>query len=221
MRVNVFWLLVTLAFFALFLVFPARFPGKGFRISAHSRLRKLLCIAVISLAALYLMVILIRGRAPEAFSFLGENPIFTLNDSFGSSRGLIWRGSLEMFTEEGFIRKLFGAGPDGFASFLYGDFGNMYEITAPFGGARLTNGHNIYLTELVNIGIFGLAGFFLMIFRFIRAQKELFEEDPSLPLFLFPVCAYLAYGLLNFDMVMNYPYLFVIMGAGEGILRNR
>ena len=218
---NLFWIFIAVLVIALNCVFPRIFPGRSFRIAEHRKVRSILSITLVSLAVLYLIVILIRGRNPEFMGFLGEGSLFALNDAYGSSRGLIWRGSLGMFGEMGLFRKLIGVGPDGFSSFLYNGYSRAAEIVAPFDGARLTNGHNIFITELVNIGLLGLLSLLFLMRTFIRSQKRLFRKDPALPVFLFPVCAYLVYGLLNFDMVMNYPYLFIMMGAGEAMMRGQ
>ncbi len=216
---DLFWFGFAAAVFFLRSMCPRLF--RRIRISACKPIRNAILAILVFLFFLYLLLILIRGSMPGFLPFLNGSPYFALNDSFGSGRGRIWRGSLQMFAELHPLEKLLGVGPDGYASFLYGSFSGVTELTAPFGGARLTNGHSVMLTELVNIGILGTAAFLSLIVICLKRQLRLFKLDPEQAVFLFPVCGYLLFGLINFDMVLNYPYLFVFIAAGEAMIRGR
>ena len=88
-----------------------------------------------------------------------------------------------------------------------------------FGDLRLTNAHNEWITVLVNTGMLGLfcyAGTFLTAFiRFAgRASKE-----PLLYVCAVAVLTYTAHNMVSFQQVLHTPYLFIVLGIGEGLLR--
>ncbi len=207
------WILLAAAVILLYLYFPKL--TKKFSFEAHKKLRLAVPLFLLSLVLLYFAMIVIRGINPGFLSFLGDSPYFILNDSFGSGRGRIWRESVNMYLELSPLQRFVGVGPDGYGSFLYKSYSGWGEFTSHFGGLKLTNGHNILLTELVNIGFLGLSSLILMIGVFIRDQLRLFREEPERAVFLFAIAGYVLFGLFNFDMVLNYPYLFVMMGLGE------
>ncbi len=75
------------------------------------------------------------------------------DDSFGSSRILIWRKTLELVPE----KLLFGGGPGTLALRLDVDFSRFVEETGKTLSSSVDNAHNEYLGILVNTGLLSLA----------------------------------------------------------------
>ena len=111
------------------------------------------------------------------------------------------------------------SGPDCFAVYIYEVPELAEKMVDRFGDLRLTNAHNEWITVLVNTGMLGLfcyAGTFLTAFiRFAgRASKE-----PLLYVCAVAVLTYTAHNMVSFQQVLHTPYLFIVLGIGEGLLR--
>ena len=84
----------------------------------------------------------------ERYGSLSSYLLF--NDSWGSSRGYIWRRSLWMYNRMPFLHKLFGCGPDTFGCLVSKTI--IFE-TNSYLGSYLDNAHNNFLQYLVTLGI--------------------------------------------------------------------
>ncbi|MBR6381820.1 MAG: O-antigen ligase family protein [Lachnospiraceae bacterium] len=164
------------------------------------------------------------------------------NDDWGSNRGIIWTVALSLFGRQDFLHKLFGVGPDCFyqAMCAPGAEEILARVNAHFGGARLTNAHNIFLNILVNEGVAGLACFCGMLFsairRFLRAglgDPDAGEPDAGDPkagadryarralACGMSVLAILANELFSFEQTMTIVLLAIWLGIGESAVAGR
>ena len=78
-----------------------------------------------------------------------------IDDSFGSSRILIWRKTLELVPE----KPLFGGGPGTLALRLDISFSRLVEETGKTLSCSVDNAHNEYLGILANTGLLSLAAY--------------------------------------------------------------
>lgn len=133
----------------------------------------------------------------------------SMDDSFGSGRGFLWRISVQGFAEADWKDKLLGAGPDCYGEAVFNRLGAGTEVWKGehWEGAVFTNAHNEFLSQLINVGLLGTAaylGIFAMgLGRFVRRGCWL------------PVLALLMYGahaLISFQQVLNAPLLFLVLG---------
>ena len=91
------------------------------------------------------------------------------DDSFGSSRILIWRKTLELVPE----RLLFGGGPGTLALRLDVDFSRFVEETGKTLSSSVDNAHNEYLGILVNTGLLSLAAYLAaQLYSVLKAVKS-------------------------------------------------
>ena len=74
--------------------------------------------------------------------------------------------------------------------------------------------HSILLHRLFTTGILGTAAYILLLASSVR---KLLTRETTMPFALVVLC-YCANGLVSFDQVMNMPYVFLLMGAGLGLL---
>lgn len=86
-------------------------------------------------------------------------------DSFGSSRILIWRECLEAWK----AYPLFGSGPDTLSERIDIDFSRYVEETGKTLSTSVDNAHNIYLGYLVNTGLAGALSYLAMLLSTFRA----------------------------------------------------
>jgi len=166
---------------------------------------------------LWLCLSLINTR--KGIPFLSESSLFLLNTSWGNGRGAALKTGLDLFCQMPFYKKILGVGPDCFSSWAYSLPDVAAELHAAFGSSRLTNAHNELLTCLVNTGIAGTF-FYLGIFLSFMGRCLKKGQDHQ-ELYLGAICAfcYLVHNLVSFSQVLNLPFIFLIMGMGEAILR--
>lgn len=143
-----------------------------------------------------------------------------LDEDLGNGRGAAWMCSMDAYREMDHIHKLVGIGPDCYADYIY-DVAEIAErVVDRFGDQlRLTNAHNEWLTVLINMGTLGLfcyAGIFATAFvRFMRRAKK----QALLYVCAMAICTYTAHNMVSFQQALNTPYVFMILGIGEGLVR--
>ena len=117
------------------------------------------------------------------------------------------------------LHKLVGIGPDCFADYIY-DVPELAErMVDRFYDLRLTNAHNEWLTMLVNTGALGFfcyVGIFATAFtRYLRRA----DEQPLLYVCAVVLLAYTVHNMVSFQQILHTPYVFVVLGIGEGVAR--
>lgn len=143
----------------------------------------------------------------------------TFNVSWGSARGGTWAAGARCFWEADFLHKIFGVGPDCLYAFLSneGSVGLQTMVNDRFGGNRLTNAHNEWLTVLVDIGVLGLVSYAGMMITAIRDFLRAGENKMLVGACGICVLAYTVNNMFSFQQVMNISTVFVIMGIGENL----
>lgn len=175
-------------------------------------------------AVLIIMVTLIVLQSRGVLSGgLGETlsavSYFNWNDAWGNGRGRIWSFAVKMFAGESIRHKLFGVGPDCFSSYVAAAHGE--EAYLLWGDKTLTNAHNEWLTTLVNTGIFG-AVFYIGIFvTAVRRYLRAWQQDYLLAAAAASAVSYMAYNFFCYQQVCCTPFVFLLLGVGEYVLRER
>ncbi len=154
-------------------------------------------------------------------SFLKENAFFLLNAEWGHGRGIAFYTGIKAFDEMTFLHKLIGAGPDCFAECVYEVQVLVNLLTESFGNARLTNAHNELLTALVNTGVFGVCAYVGMLGTFIGRCSKLAKKDAVMYVPVLCVFGYLIHNMVSFAQILNFPYIFLIMGMNEAVIRKQ
>ena len=178
-------------------------------------------ILIISLAiGFFLWLLLSVINTKKGIPYLSQSNLFLLNTSWGNGRGATLKTGWDLFRQMPFSQKILGVGPDCFSSLAY----SMPEVAArlndAFEGSRLTNAHNEVLTCLVNTGLAGTFLYLGILFSFMRrCLKNGTKYEAMYPLAACIFC-YLAHNLVSFSHVLNLPFVFLIMGMGEAIIRH-
>ena len=170
--------------------------------------------------AVFLILLVQNTTKPGSIGPLSDKGIFTFNERWGSSRGVTWTAGLRVFEDQTFWKKLIGLGPDSFAYGVYKEGSTAVQmVTDAFGGSRLTNAHNEWITVLVNTGILGLLScmgfFFAKTVRFIKDR----QVSPLVLACGLALAGYMSHNLFSFQQVLNGPFVFIMMGIGEAVLR--
>ena len=149
-----------------------------------------------------------------------DSSLFLLDENWGNGRGLIYKVSLDVFERMSPLQKLFGVGADGFSAFAYSDAEMQRYLTSCFGESILTNAHCEILTNLINLGLLGTTAFVGVFASFVVRCMKRGEEYPQAYIPAVCVICYFANNLISFSQVLNIPFLFLILGMGEGYLKS-
>ncbi len=169
---------------------------------------------------LYLILVIINTKKPGSIGMLSNYPtIFLFDNAWGSNRGASWRDGIAVFKALSPAGKLFGAGPDCFSAFAYSIPELSQRLEAEWGGSRLTNAHNECITYLVNMGVLGVAAFIgIFASSFTRLLKRAAKE-PLCYVFAASLLSYFFHNQFSFSQVVNIPYIFMMLGLGENLMR--
>ena len=182
-----------------------------------------IAIAVPVMILLVLLLTLINTLAGGALTPGITDPEvtkwLTFNVSWGSARGGTWAAGARCFWEADLLHKIFGVGPDCLYAFLSneGSVGLQTMVNDRFGGNRLTNAHNEWLTILVDIGVLGIISYAGMMITAIRDFLRAGENKMLVGACGICVLAYTVNNMFSFQQVMNISTVFVIMGIGENL----
>ena len=187
------------------------------------RMRWVKWVALVGVAVcLAVMVGLIVLQSKGAFSgrlgeALGTVSYFNWNDAWGNGRGRIWEFSVNVFAQESLLHKLFGVGPDCFGSYLEANYSE--ELTRLWGSKMLTNAHNEWLTTLINVGILGAVAYIGIFVTAIRRFAKAWQKDYLLAGVAASAVSYMAYNFFCYQQVCCTPFVFLLLGMGEYLLR--
>lgn len=192
---------------------------KGFQIVKYQKARWGVCCMVVAALLGYFLLVLGNTCIEGGIFGLAGSSAFTFGNTWANSRGATWTCGILAYQSMTLLQKLVGIGTDCFAEYIYSLPELAEQVYAQFGNVRLTNAHNEWLTVLVNIGVLGLfsyAGIFLSaLWRFGKAAKA----QPMLFLCAVSILAYTLHNMVSFQQILNTPYVFIVLGIGEGFMR--
>lgn len=195
--------------------------GKKYPEKFFHRLSKIVLIAVLVCAGGFVLILILNTAIPGGIGPLSGVSFLTFGPGWGSNRGATWRAGVMCFMEQDVWHKLVGAGPDCMASFLYteGSEKLISMVNGQFGGLRLTNAHNEWLSMLVNVGLFGMLSYVgMMVTAIVRFLKK---GGSSLIAGACGLCllAYTVNNMVSFQQSMSAAAMFVVLGVGEAYAR--
>lgn len=158
-----------------------------------------------------------KGYLPEWLSGLRKFDYFNFNDNWGNGRGFTWRCAAEIFREYPLKNKLFGCGPDCFASYAYDRYADT--LKAKWGDNVLTNAHNEWFTSLLFFGVFGLFSYLgIFVAQFRTCMKKIVQE-PFLIAIAMSIASYFGHNFFCYQQIVCTPLIFILMGMGTYYLR--
>ena len=145
-----------------------------------------------------------------------------LIEEWGSGRSDLWKITWQGYLEMPLKNKLFGAGPDCFAPYMYERYSGQMDaiLSGWWDDAVIANAHNELLNRLICTGAVGCLAFVWL----IGSAIVLFYKNRNENKLLIP----LAIGLLvtmvhqtaGFQHIMLTPFVFLVMGIGGSFLEN-
>lgn len=172
-------------------------------------------VAAAALVVLFMVFDANVGGHGERYGALRSYLEFS--DSWGTNRGYIWRKSLEMYQDFPIMHKLFGYGPDTFGILTTNEikFEMIDATTQVFDTA-----HNEYLQFLLTIGPVGMAAYVVMLMssvaKFVKNRKA---NSYLMGCGLAVVC-YGAQALVNLNLPIATPMLWLMVSAGMAVCRD-
>ena len=187
-------------------------------------LRQIAVLTAVTCMGVYILLLALNTGAEGGIRFMGNVSVLTFDELWGSARGATWSAAAQIYQEIPGLKRLIGVGPDCFASYLYTLPDLTKRVSEQFGGARLTNAHNEWLNMLVNVGIWGFlsyGGIFISaVSRFIYYGEKVFVgKGRYLCIFGFSAFAYTVHNMVSFQQILSTPFMFLMLGMGESLLR--
>ena len=146
----------------------------------------------------------------EHYGSLGRYLVF--NDSWGTNRGYAWRKSIETFLGFPLMHKLFGYGPDTFGILTTKNF--FVDMVNTTQGQLFDNAHNEYLQYLVTIGALGLITYVVFLVSSIWRMALRRHRNVYIVGCLFAVLCYSAQALVNINLPIATPILWLLLSVG-------
>lgn len=205
---------------AFYLFFHCLVKQKNVQVERWKKIRGTVFILLAAAIAGFVVLLIVNTCKPGGISGLADVPFLVFQDAWANYRGATWTDGVLAYRSMAPVHKLIGIGPDCFAAYLYTVPELAERACAQFGSSRLTNAHNEWLTVLVNQGILGLLCYVgIWSFSFWRFLKKA-EIQPALYLCAAAILTYTVHNMVSFQQVLNAPFVFIILGIGEGIRRN-
>lgn len=159
-----------------------------------------------------------NGFLNTHFGYQNVNNYLHFTDNWGNGRGFAWRYTFEIFSEMSLLQKGFGVGPDGYSFYAKSVPVLAEQMKNFWGDLVLTNAHNEYLTKLVNVGVFGLFSYLLMlgsaIYLFLKNRKN----QVLLPAFALCTAAYMAHNTFCYEQACCSPFFYILLGFGGNLI---
>lgn len=151
----------------------------------------------------------------ERYSSLANYLVF--NDEWGTSRGYIWRKSMEAYGKFPLKHKLFGYGPDTFGILTTDKFfGDMINAT----GLVFDNAHNEYLQFLLTIGPIGLIAYWVFLVLSCRRMLHCTAGKKYTAACMFAVICYCFQAAVNLNLPITAPLLWGMLSMGSAAVRS-
>lgn len=183
-------------------------------------IRNIAFVLIALVVIVYVVLVCVNTWGNNYIEGISDKEIFKFDWYFGNGRGATWRAGIALFGEMSVLQKLIGIGPDCFAEFAYregsGIIGMLREV---FGDATLTNAHNEWLTNLVNLGLLGFVSFAGIFITAIRRFVKKGVENPWLYACGLATLCYTAHNMVSFQQALNAPIMFMVLAIGENLMR--
>ena len=124
-----------------------------------------------------------------------------------------------MYGDYGIREKIFGCGPDAYASAAYAF--DSPSLRGFWGDSILACAHNEWMNCLVDIGVLGLVTylgcFVVTFFVFLKNWKQ----HPFLVGSAAAIVSYFLHNFFCYQQIICTPIIFVVMGIGIALLRRK
>lgn len=195
----------------------------SYPVSGWKKIRTSVCAVTAAALTLYFLLALFNTLLPQGVGSLSGNGLFTFDRLWASSRGGTWSAGIRVWEDQDLLHKILGTGPDCMSEYLYSGRNPelLSAVREQFGNDRLLNAHGEWITVLANLGLFGLVSYACAVVSFICRALKRGGEKPIL--YILGLCAlcYTANNIFSFQTMANVTQFFLLLGAGESLMRGR
>lgn len=150
---------------------------------------------------------------------------FIFNDEWGTYRGYIWRAAIEEYMKKPAAQRIFGTGPDTFGIYIdKARYAEMVSVTGQFFDAA----HNEYIQFLFTIGPIATICYVLALImpsaKALRTKFSDLADDKTAPYLYacaFAVICYATQAIVNLNLPVVTPFLWIFLSIMISILRNK
>lgn len=168
-------------------------------------------------AVALLMILTTKRNLPESLARLYDVGFLNFDINWGNYRGFNWRMAVGAYEMAGIKDKIIGVGPDSFAWSMNAYFKD--EVAEFWHGLQLACAHNEWLNMLVTEGVLGLISYLgIFVSSAYRLGKNVEKNAIAIPC-LAAVLAYVCYNFFCYQTCLSTPFIFMIMGIGEMVIR--
>ncbi len=184
--------------------------------------KKCLLGTIIGCLVLYFLLAVLNTMLPSGLGPLYGQGLFTFDEMWGSQRGGTWGAAFRAWWDQDIWHKLVGVGPDSMWSYITGGANPaLYEmVNEQFPNQRLLNAHGEWITNLINLGVLGAVSFAGFQVSFVRRCFRRAKSNVVFYIFGFIGLSYVLNNIFSFQTVINLSHIFIMMGAGENMLRS-
>lgn len=212
---NVIWAVIAVfaVITALLYLAAYRFPYKTMPIAIPIIIGSIFVLSVCAMffAVYYFSVIDTKTDLGFLKSFL------RFNDSWGTHRGYMWIRSFYIFGDFSLYNKLFGCGPDTFATV----FEPYFEGLKHYGDSSTNCAHNEYINYLITTGIFGLASYLSIILGALKGAIKSASKNPIAIAFAVSVISYAVQAVVNLAQPITTPLFIIFIALCEAVARKQ
>jgi len=186
-----------------------KYPERFFKFAYWGMVYLVLFLLLVSVI---LLVLGAKGLLPENIvATLQKLPYLYWDDRWGNGRGFTWEATAKMWKEMTLRYKLFGVGPDQFASYAYAGYEEY--IRSKWGDNILTNAHNEWLNTIFTFGVFGGLSYMGIYISSIRNVAKKLDNPLAIAVILSAV-SYMGHNLFCYQQILCTPFIMIIMAFG-------
>ena len=172
-------------------------------------------------ATIVFIVLNTTGVLLNWFGFQTKNNYLYFNINWGHERGFLWAITTDAYKELPLVHQIFGVGPDGYRAFMY-ETPEWEKIFRWFNEELyFMNAHNEYLNLLFTVGVVGLTTFLGVLGTGLKRFVGFAKENPFVPVFALSIIGYACHNIFCYQQVFCTPFLFIMMGIGENLIRKQ
>ncbi len=194
--------------FLVILILIKLWIGKKYHLSDDARKRLFVAggIAVVSVIALAVSSFIYFSLINRTCNIGFAERYLRFNDSWGTERGIVWKWCMNLFSNLPVMNQMFGAGHGMVPQLLMEKYRTQMfnELKYVF-----DNAHNVYLHQLISIGVVGTVSYLAVIVSSI--VKGLKNKKTAILSIGIIICAVMDVVCI-YEPITN-PYLWIFIGA--------
>ncbi len=209
---SVFTWIVLAAVICFYIFIRKKMADPSFDITRYKKVRTITVIALICCLPLGVLLAYLNTKGLLPTDALSKVDYMTFSDRWGSTRGFIWRNTIELMREDLWKSMwLTGPGPDCFVNVAFALDPRASQMLEFYNKKMLVCCHNEWLNMLFNEGVLGFVSY-LGIFASAAVTFARKCDNPVMTGGLACILAYFFHNMFCYQQILCTPMIFVLMG---------